>query len=590
MRPGDVIQIKRDRGELSAEQIDAFVRAAARPEGSGWEPYHLTALLMAIYLNDMTPAEAAHLTRAMAESGTRLDLSDLDGPKIDKHSTGGVGDKTSLILGPLAAACGVIVPMMSGRGLGHSGGIRLGGTSVAARNLISGNTNNGVEVLNGATGNQVLGNFIGTNADGTVAVGNGGSGVLVQSFSNTVGGAGAGEGNRIAFNGAQGVSVAANNVSVLANSIFSNGALGIDLEPGANNNQSAPVLTSATGAGSNTTILGTLNSTPNTTFTIQFFSNDACDPSGAGEGQNFLGSTTANTDGSGSASFSATLMSVVRSGQQVTATATDPAGNTSEFSFCRQAAADTLIVTNTNDGGAGSLRQAIIDANNTAGAQMIVFNLAGSGVRTIALSSPLPQITEPIAIDGTTQPDYAGAPLIELNGSSTSGDGLHLLGGNSAVRGLIINNFSGNGIRLTTNGGNLVRGNYIGTDATARETLPNGGSGVLIENAANNVIGGTLTSERNIISGNRFDGVGISFGGSTGNLIQGNFIGTDVTGQNALGNGEDGVDIDADAFRQLRRRRERRGGQHHRFQRRHRRQPCARERHGQYPARQFHSR
>jgi pyrimidine-nucleoside phosphorylase len=122
MRPGDVIQTKRDGGELSRAQIDAFVSAAARPKGSGWEEYHLTALLMAIYLKDMTAAETAYLTQAMADSGKRLALSDLPGPKVDKHSTGGVGDKTSLILGPLAAACGVVVPMMSGRGLGHSGG------------------------------------------------------------------------------------------------------------------------------------------------------------------------------------------------------------------------------------------------------------------------------------------------------------------------------------------------------------------------------------------------------------------------------------------------------------------------------------
>ena len=122
MRPGDVIQTKRDGGELSPAQLDAFVRAAARPDGGGWEKYHLTALLMAIYLNGMTPGETAHLTRAMADSGTRLDLSDIAGPKVDKHSTGGVGDKVSLVLGPLAAACGVVVPMMSGRGLGHSGG------------------------------------------------------------------------------------------------------------------------------------------------------------------------------------------------------------------------------------------------------------------------------------------------------------------------------------------------------------------------------------------------------------------------------------------------------------------------------------
>lgn len=119
MRAVDIIRKKRDGYPLSRGEIEAFVCAAT--DGS-WPDYQLSALLMAIVLRGMTHEETAILTGAMAHSGTILDLSDLSGPKVDKHSTGGVGDKTSLIVAPLAASCGILVPMMSGRGLGHTGG------------------------------------------------------------------------------------------------------------------------------------------------------------------------------------------------------------------------------------------------------------------------------------------------------------------------------------------------------------------------------------------------------------------------------------------------------------------------------------
>lgn len=121
MRAVDVIRRKRDGGALSPDQIRAFVAGAT--DGS-WADYQCSALLMAILLRGMSLDEAAALTDAMVHSGIRVDLGRrADGTvPVDKHSTGGVGDKTSLILAPLAAACGAVVPMMSGRGLGHTGG------------------------------------------------------------------------------------------------------------------------------------------------------------------------------------------------------------------------------------------------------------------------------------------------------------------------------------------------------------------------------------------------------------------------------------------------------------------------------------
>jgi hypothetical protein len=230
--------------------------------------------------------------------------------------------------------------------------ITIGGTAAGAGNVISGNLQDGI---NSRFAYAVIqGNRIGTQADGTSPLGNGQAGITVLNFISpvqiTVGGLEAGAGNIIAYNATSGVSVGISTVTILRNSMFNNGpttpngssGLGIDLgglfqndagdaDTGPNGRQNFPILTSISSSGGTTSILGTLNSVANQTYRIEFFANDSLDPSGYGEGKTFAGTTSVTTDANGNASFNVSVPQIPGIGL-VTSTATDPNGNTSEFS------------------------------------------------------------------------------------------------------------------------------------------------------------------------------------------------------------------------------------------------------------------
>jgi parallel beta-helix repeat protein len=216
-----------------------------------------------------------------------------------------------------------------------------------------------------------------------------------------------------------------------------------------------------------------------------------------------------------------------------------------------------IVVTNTSDSGAGSLRQAILAANTSGSPSTIVFNIPTSDPGfnghwfTIAPLSPLPAlVTSGTVIDGSTQTTFSGdtnlaGPEMFLDGRSQVGEaGLSVRSSSNVVEGLTVSGFPKDGISIDGGGGNVVRGNYVGTDPTGTAAIPNGTSapftgGVNIQSGGTNtLIGGTAPGAGNVISGN--GGFGVFITGS-GTIIQGNLIGTDATGMHALGNAIDGI-------------------------------------------------
>jgi hypothetical protein len=213
-------------------------------------------------------------------------------------------------------------------------------------------------------------------------------------------------------------------------------------------------------------------------------------------------------------------------------------------------AAATFTVTNTNDSGTGSLRQAILNANAATGADAINFNIPGGGVKTISPTSALPTITDAVVIDGYSQPGSSpntrdvgssdAVPLVELSGASAPADsiGLRIDASSSAVRGLVINRWDDRGVDVRGSG-NTVSGNFVGTDASGTLDRGNDSFGGVLVNGDSNTVGGTSPAARNVISGNEGEGININSG--AGHKVQGNLIGTKKDGTGALGNAGVGV-------------------------------------------------
>jgi hypothetical protein len=371
-------------------------------------------------------------------------------------------------------------------------------------------------------------------------------------------------GNTIRDNAAQGIRLPSPTMaSVLGNNIYANGGLGIDLnddgvtlndpgdgDSGANNLLNFPVFTALnSAAGGQLAYAFTLDVPAESNgYRIDFFRNSSPDPTGFGEGEEWLGFIDTPAHGSGAVAFNGTFtpLAPVSTGALVSATATRKTGpatyaETSEFNQ-NATIVTPLVVTNTDDAGAGSLRNAIDFANSDPAQDAITFNIPGSGVQTITLASVLPALTDDgISIDGTTQPGaacgdlWAGTPhtlLIRLDGVNRSFIGINSAGANQIIRGLSLTNFA-DGVRGSSTSSNaVIRCNYIGL---APDGTSAGNDRGVRTFGSNTLIGGLDADEGNVISGNTR--TGLSSGNTASAMaVRGNFIGTDPLGTAAQAN------------------------------------------------------
>ena len=466
----------------------------------------------------------------------------------------------------------------------------VGGTAAGAENTISGNTQAGV-LFGGGSTNTMQRNFVGPGADGVTGVPNG-TGVIVQSFSDTnaIGTPGNGndiegnttdgivifdsadntvESNSIIANGGDGIATGtgADDATFGGNSINLNSGLGIDLgldgltpndagdaDSGSNGLQNFPEVGNViVDSGGDATVELFLDSTASSSFDVGLYTSSTCDGSGNGEGESFITTATVNTNASGDGGSKLTGVTGIAPGDIVTATATSPGGDTSEFSACFTAKSSILVDT-TADSGAGSLRQGILDANSAGGADLIEFDITGLAPHTINPITALPDITDLVTIDGTTEPDFTPPTrAIEIDGSGLPDNtlGLHLASGSggSTIRGLAVNRFTnasvvGDSVGLAVDSdGNTIVGDYLGTDPVGATAA---GNDIGLKVTGNgNTIGSASAGDANVLSANESFGLLVN-GGDT-NVVKGNLIGVGADGTTDLGNSNTGVSVQGTA-------------------------------------------
>ena len=477
---------------------------------------------------------------------------------------------------------------------------------VVRGNVISGNGQNGIAIalpsVDGEghdVGAVVQGNRIGLSSAGK-PMGNHDWGVRIDtSNGHKIGGTTADGGNEIAENRLGGIQLQAGlRNSFLRNEMWDNGsdespgALGINLaedhldvdiptrndaqdvdgEPGppfsvSNTLQNFPTVISVEKENDKTRINVALDSRPNATYRLEFYANPGCEPQRHGEGRRFLVAKNLTTGSNGAGGTSFTLPEVLATTDYVTATATNPAGETSEFSAARSregpctarfvvnSASDQddgdvsdgkCDTGNSLDGLTGdcTLRAAITQSNWLVGRDTIAFKL-GSGAKTITPGSALPEITESLVIDGTTQPGFDGTPLIRLDGATGGSLGLQIVHGvGSAVRALSLTGWSDRAVTVRTAPQTSIVGNFLGLRPDG--AVAGNGAGLYMTESPRSQVGGTTEAARNVISGN---GYGIWLFGEAGNenlRVEGNRVGTNVAGTAAVPNDGVGITVGSD--------------------------------------------